>query len=149
MLSASIIRQRTMAMARPMYEKQVYTSVFQLKISDTLLIQVKKAEGTDKKFFDVRRRDAKTGYLGKSGIFLLRDEFCTFEEALKNLPKVGYSKNYEFVTGRTLDVESLETYVRFSASREKSQRGAATINISHDEIGLIILSLPAVRKCLE
>lgn len=42
--------------ARYQYEQPSYTAVFEIKISDTLQMAVKKQDQSDEKFFDLRRK---------------------------------------------------------------------------------------------
>lgn len=139
-----------MALSKPIYqyEKQVYTVLYKKDISDSLVMQVKRQDGTAKKFFDLRKRDGRSGRFGASGIFLLKDEFPTFEEALGCIPPPGLSKSFAFVTGRTLEVFATENFVTFSATREKTLRPPATINVAYDELSLINLNLDTVKRCL-
>ena len=127
--------------------KHSYTSIFEMKISDTLQMVVKKKVGTDETFFDLRRRNER-GRFYASGIFMIMTEFETFEEAMKQLPAAGMSKTFTFCSGRILQVEAKDDFITFSATRDKTKRPPATINVSIDEISTISLALPTVRKCL-
>lgn len=129
-------------------DKQTYTLIYSKNISDTLVIQVKRHDDTGMKFFAVRRKN-KEGLFNKIGIFLLADEFPTFEKAIRSLPSPGLTKNFDFVTGWTLTLLATEEYVAFSASSEESKKSPAMINIAYDEISLISPSLLDVRRCLD
>lgn len=145
-----LIQLLTMSLSKPLYpyEKPLYTVLYKKDISDTLVVQVKRQDETGKKFFDLRKKNAKTGVFGVSGIFLLKDEFPTLEEALRNVPSTGSSKSFAFVTGRTLELVATGEHVTLSASREKSHRQPASINVGYDELSMINLSLDDVRKFL-
>ena len=133
--------------SRSQYEKPSYTPIFEMKISDTLQIAVKKQNGTDEKFFDIRRKNDK-GRFSVSGIFLIVSEFETFREAMKQLPAPGMSKTFTFCSGRILQVEAKDDFITFSATRDKTKRPPATINVGVDEVAIISLVLPTVAEWL-
>lgn len=144
----------TMSLSKPLYaypnpHGQVFTTLFKRDVSDTLVVQVKLQDCSGKKFFDIRRTNERTGKFSPSGIFMTKEELPTFEEALNNIPSPGTgARSYTFTTGRTMEVLATADFVQISATRERSQRGPASINITYDELSKIIPSLTIAKQCL-
>ena len=129
------------------YEKPTYSIFFKLEISDTLQMAVKQEDGTTNKFFDLRRRN-ENGRFTCHGVFLTKEEFPVFEEAIRNLPAAGMSSKFTFPTGRVLTIQAHPEFFSISATREKTKRCPASLNVGIDEIGLISFGLPSVARCL-
>ena len=130
------------------YPKPTYSILFKLEISDTLHMRVKQEDGTANKFFDLRRRN-ENGRFNANGVFLTKEEFPMFCEAIKNLPAVGMSSTFKFPTERILTIQAHPEYFVISATREKTKRAPASLTVGIDEIAMVLFGLPTVAKCLQ